>query len=57
MAKGFEMNKTSPQVTAENILDGLSAGKEDIFPDPMSAQLSELWAKNPKELERQFSAM
>ncbi len=57
MAKGFEMNKTSPQVTAENILDGLSAGKEDIFPDPMSAQLSELWAKNPKELERQFSSM
>ena len=57
MAKGFEMDKTSPQVTAENIIAGLIADKEDIFPDPMSVNLSELWAKDPKELERQFASM
>lgn len=57
MAKGFEADKTSPQVTAENIVSGIIAGTEDIFPDPMSAKVNELWAKDPKGLERQFSAM
>ncbi len=57
MAKGFDMPKTSAEETAENIVNGLIAGKEDIFPDPMSLQLSELWAKDPKALEAQFTAM
>jgi NAD(P)-dependent dehydrogenase (short-subunit alcohol dehydrogenase family) len=57
MAKEFPMDKTSPAVTAENIIAGILAGNEDIFPDPMSSNLSELWAKDPKELERQFAAM
>lgn len=57
MSKGFEMPKTSPQVTAENILKGIIEGKEEIFPDPMSAQLSEVWNKNPKGLELQFANM
>ncbi len=57
MAKEFLMDKTSPKVTAENILAGIIAGTEDIFPDPMSANLSQLWAKDPKELERQFASM
>lgn len=56
MAKNVEMTKTSPQVTAENIVAGIIAGKEDIFPDPFSTQVSELWAKDPKGLERQFAA-
>lgn len=57
MAKEFPMDKASPESTAANIVQGIVAGKEDIFPDPMSAQLSELYATNPKELERQFAAM
>lgn len=57
MAKEFTLQKTSANETSENILAGLIAGTEDIFPDPMSAQLSELWAQNPKELERQFAMM
>jgi len=56
MAKEFAMEKTSPKVTAENILAGITAGTEDIFPDPMSTTMSQLWAKDPKELERQFAA-
>jgi NAD(P)-dependent dehydrogenase (short-subunit alcohol dehydrogenase family) len=56
MARSFEMTKTSPHTTAENIIAGILAGKEDIFPDPMSTQVSELWAKDPKGLERQFAA-
>jgi short-subunit dehydrogenase len=57
MAKDFPISKTSAAETATNILAGLAAGKEDIFPDPMSLQVCELWAKDPKGLERQFSSM
>jgi NAD(P)-dependent dehydrogenase (short-subunit alcohol dehydrogenase family) len=57
MAKEFDMQKTSPQVTAENILAGIASGHEDIFPDPMSAQLGVMWEKDPKALERQFASM
>lgn len=57
MAREFEMEKTSPEVTAKNIVGGIIAGKEDIFPDAMSKQVGETWANNPKELERQFASM
>jgi NAD(P)-dependent dehydrogenase (short-subunit alcohol dehydrogenase family) len=56
MAKGLEIPKTSAQVTAENIVLGIIADQEDIFPDPYSMQVSELWTKDPKALERQFAA-
>lgn len=56
MAKDFPMEKATPESTAENILAGITAGTEDIFPDPMSAGVAATWAKDPKELERQFSA-
>jgi NAD(P)-dependent dehydrogenase (short-subunit alcohol dehydrogenase family) len=57
MAKEFPMQKASAQETAENILAGLIADAEDIFPDPMSTQLGQLWATNPKALEAAFAAM
>jgi NAD(P)-dependent dehydrogenase (short-subunit alcohol dehydrogenase family) len=57
MAKDFDMPKNSAANTAENILAGIQSGQEDIFPDPMSAQLGKLWAEDPKGLERQFAAM
>lgn len=56
MARGFEMDKTSPQETAENIVKGISEGKEDIFPDNYSKEVGKTWASNPKELERQFAS-
>lgn len=55
MARGFDMQKATPESTAENIVAGIIAGKEDIFPDPMSQTVSQLWAKDPKALERQFA--
>ena len=42
---------------ARGILEGLQRGAEDIYPDPMALQMSELWSKNPKELEKQIAAM
>jgi NAD(P)-dependent dehydrogenase (short-subunit alcohol dehydrogenase family) len=57
MARGFEMTKTSPQIAGENIVKGINAGNEDIFPDPMSVGISETWSKDPKSLERSFASM
>lgn len=57
MAKSFDMQKTSAQETANNILAGIAAGKEEIFPDSLSAEWGATWAKNPKELEKQFAAV
>lgn len=57
MAKDFNFTKTSAEVAAENIISGIAAGQEDIFPDPMSKNLSQLWVKNPKDLEKQFGKM
>lgn len=57
MAKGFDMEKTSPDITAENIVAGLAANQEDIFPDPMSVNVGAQWAKDPKGLEKQFAGM
>nr|MBA2620987.1 short-chain dehydrogenase [Acidobacteriota bacterium] len=35
----------------------IADGAEDIFPDAMSAQLSQVWGSNPKEMERMFASM
>lgn len=53
----FELEKASPESTAENIVAGLLRDQEDIFPDPMSQAVGEVWMKSPKELEKQFAAM
>lgn len=57
MADGLEMPKTSPQDVAVAILNGINNDEEDIFPDAMSQQISQVWLKNPKELEKMFASM
>jgi len=57
MAAEITLPKTSPTDVARAIIAGIESGAEDIFPDPMSQQLSGLWATNPKELERTFASM
>lgn len=55
MARQMEITKTSPQTAAANILAGMIAGSEDIFPDPMAQQVGQLWATDPKALEKHFA--
>ncbi len=57
MAREFAFEKTTPTEAARNIVAGIAAGQEDIFPDPMSQQVSQIWAKDPKALEQQFASM
>jgi NAD(P)-dependent dehydrogenase (short-subunit alcohol dehydrogenase family) len=57
MTRGFEIPKASPKSVARAIFDGVEAGEEDIFPDPMSASLADSWNNGAvKALERENAA-
>lgn len=57
MAKDIPLEKTAPRVVAREVLEGLEAGAEDVFPDPMAKQVYAGWSADHKEVERQFAAM
>ena len=56
MAKGIPMDKTPARDVARAILEGVAAGTEDIFPDPMAKQFGEAFLKSPKAVEEQFAS-
>jgi NAD(P)-dependent dehydrogenase (short-subunit alcohol dehydrogenase family) len=57
MSRSFEVPKASAASVARAIFDGVDNGDEDIFPDPMSAELADGWHhSSAKALERQFAA-
>ena len=57
MAKGFEMEKDSPENVAKNIIKGIEEGIEDIYPDGMSSQIGQAYFTSPKSIESQFAGM
>jgi len=57
MIRSFVMPKTPAIDVARATLDGIEAGEEDIFPDPMSRQIYTAWRQDHKAVERQFAAM
>jgi hypothetical protein len=58
MTAGFDIPKASADSVARAIFDGLEAGEEDIFPDPMSQTLAAGWrAGAAKAFERQNAAL
>ena len=58
MTRGFDIPKASPASVARAIFDGLEAGEEDIFPDPMAQALADSWRSGAaKALERQNAAL
>ena len=57
MLAGIEAPKTPPAEVAVGVIDGLLAGEEDIFPDPNSRAMSEIWWSDPKAYERAFSGV
>lgn len=57
MVRDLDIPKTSPELVAKGILDGVEKGEEEIFPDPMSASIADGWRSGvAKALERQFAA-
>ncbi len=57
MVRAMEMPKSSPELVANGIFDGVEQEVEDILPDPMSRDLFAIWKRDPKELERQLAGM
>ena len=58
MTRGFDIPKASPESVARAIFDGVEQGDEDIFPDPLSASLSESWCNGPaKAFEHEYAAL
>ncbi len=57
MVRSFDMAKTSAEVVARGILEGVARGQDDIAPDPMSRDIVATWQRDPKELERRLAAM
>jgi NAD(P)-dependent dehydrogenase (short-subunit alcohol dehydrogenase family) len=58
MVRDLEIPKTPPEEVARAILEGVEAGAEEIFPDPMSRMLAAGWRTGvAKQLERQNAAL
>jgi NAD(P)-dependent dehydrogenase (short-subunit alcohol dehydrogenase family) len=57
MTRSLTMPKTPAIDVARAILDGVEAGVEDIFPDPMSQQVYSAWRADHKAVEKQFASM
>jgi NAD(P)-dependent dehydrogenase (short-subunit alcohol dehydrogenase family) len=57
MSRGFEVPKVSAAYAAAAILDGVTAGEEEIFPHPMLEAVAQSWRGGEiKSLERQFAS-
>lgn len=57
MLAGIDAPKTSAAEVAGGVLAGLAADLEDIFPDPNSQAMSQVWWSDPKSFERAFSGV
>ena len=57
MLDGIDAPKTAPAEVADGIIAGLAADDEDIFPDPNSQAMSQVWWSDPKSFERAFSGV
>lgn len=57
MTRPLDIDKTSPEVTARNIVEGLLTGEADIFPDPGALRMFELWKGGYRDLEKMISDM
>jgi NAD(P)-dependent dehydrogenase (short-subunit alcohol dehydrogenase family) len=57
MVRTLQLPKSSAQLVAQGILDGLERAEDEIFPDRMSGALAESWHRSTnKTLEAEFAA-
>jgi NAD(P)-dependent dehydrogenase (short-subunit alcohol dehydrogenase family) len=55
MLAGIEAPKSPPSVVADGILDGVEAGEDYIFPDPISRHFADIWWTDPRRVEHILS--
>jgi NAD(P)-dependent dehydrogenase (short-subunit alcohol dehydrogenase family) len=52
-----QFDKARPADVARQVLDGIEAGEEDIFPDAFSAAFGKQFHASPKSVEQQMAAL
>ncbi len=57
MAKNFDVPKVPPAQIAEAVLKALAEGTEDVYPDPMAAEIHGNLLHDPKAVEKQIGEM
>lgn len=57
MVANIPMDKTPPNAVAQKVLEGIEAGEEDIYPDPVSVEMQGGLRAEPKAMERQAAEM
>lgn len=57
MAEDLEMDKTSPEDAADNIVAGIIAGEPDIFPDAGGQGMIDVWKNDYRDLEAMVAQM
>ena len=58
MSRGLDAPKATAQYVARAIFDGLEAGEDDIFPDPMTLPMAHAWRSGVSAVAAtQFAAM
>jgi NAD(P)-dependent dehydrogenase (short-subunit alcohol dehydrogenase family) len=55
MSRGYDVPKASPESVVRAVLDGVTAGEDNIAPDPMSSEMMELFVRDPREVERRLT--
>jgi len=55
LAKDIPMEKPAPREVATAILDGLEAGRQEIFPDAFAADFGKTFHASPKAAERRIA--
>eukprot|EP00934_Nitzschia_sp_Nitz4_P003271 Nitzschia sp. Nitz4//scaffold43_size134323//20912//21649//NITZ4_003281-RA/size134323-processed-gene-0.27-mRNA-1//-1//CDS//3329551894//3261//frame0 len=56
MTKDIPFEKSVPSDVADRIVEALTEGKEDVFPDVMAVQLYEGYREDPKAVEAKMAA-
>ncbi|MBL4785570.1 MAG: SDR family oxidoreductase [Cohaesibacteraceae bacterium] len=57
MAESFPVDKTPADVVVRNVLEAVEAGQEDVYPDPVAAEMHAGLMSNPKAVEKQTGEM
>lgn len=55
MTQGADIAKAAPLEVAQNILQALAQGIEQVFPDPFSQQIEQQLRQDPSVIEQQFA--
>lgn len=57
MAANMPMDKTAPNEVARNVLRAVEASEEEVYPDPVSAEMHSGLLADPKAVEKQAGSM